>query len=139
MSLELRIPMTIPRACSPNGRYAWSVVAKAKAELRRQTYMTAQWGGAKQAPTFEYARITLQLHVYRKRGGSPGYRPKDGDNLMAACKGLFDGLKDAGVIKDDSAQYVEHGPPQFIEVARTEDECIAVVIEEVEAALKVGA
>ena len=128
--------MTIPRACSPNGRFHHMAVAKAKADLRRQTYMVAQWGGAKQAPTFQRARITLQLHVYRKRGGSPGYRPKDGDNLMAACKGLFDGLTDAGVIKDDSAQYVEHGTPSFIEVGRTEDECIAVVIEDIEVALR---
>ena len=41
----------------------------------------------------------------------PDKRRRDTDNLMAALKPLWDGLRDARVLVDDSHEHLRHGEP----------------------------
>ncbi len=50
---------------------------------------------------------TVTFHVTDKRR-------RDLDNLMASIKPLWDGIVDAGILQDDSAEYLRHGPPSLV-------------------------
>lgn len=60
---------------------------------------------AKAADIPNLARIRFSAVIYRTRLGHA-----DEDNDRARCKFLLDGLRDAGVIANDTRGFIEHGP-----------------------------
>lgn len=130
-SVTIQLHSALPPGVNPNGRYHWSQVARAKKQLRANA-RTAVMAYARDVH-FDRARITITFRVCRDQVMCrlfPAYRPADGDNLIAACKALFDGLVDGGIVPDDRAQYIEHAPPIFELVPRVHDEGLEVLIEE---------
>lgn len=124
----------LPAGASPNDSSRWPR-ARARKELRELAFYTVHQQA--HGKRFGRVRISVRLHVCRNTrlwGRAPGYRPRDEDNALAALKGFFDGIVQAGLVPDDDAQHVTQGGVTFFAVARTEDEGLQVTIEELEAA-----
>jgi crossover junction endodeoxyribonuclease RusA len=88
------LPMTAP--LSLNGREHWRVKAKKVAQVRKDACLSAR---AAHIP--HCSRISVELH-YAPRD----MRRRDPLNLVATLKPVEDGLVDAGVVPDDTPQYV---------------------------------
>lgn len=84
------------RPLTLNDRMHWRV----KAELVRIIRNSVAWQ-AKQQRIGALKHATIQLHYAPGRGGK-----HDADNLVATSKPAVDGLRDAGVIVDDSTEHV---------------------------------
>ncbi len=127
-AIEFFIPLLPQKALSPNGsRPHWSKVHAARVELREATAWMAQVDTF-QVALIDPARVTLTLRQTRKRPRDGYYRPHDRDNAMAALKPVFDGIKDAGLIVDDTAEHIE--PVVLIEwIEEYRDEGILVKVE----------
>ena len=103
-----QIEFSFPRPpLNHNQRLHWAVEARIVATVRREAAWLAK---SARIPTFE--RITVQLHY------APGHRRKiDPPNLTATSKPCIDGIVDAGIVIDDSDEYVTelmpviHRPP----------------------------
>ncbi len=99
MSWRLELPLAKP--LSLNARQHWRVKAKAVAQLRRDAHLLAE---AARVPAC--SRIHVQLHYVPRDA-----RRRDRDNLVATLKPVLDGLVDAGVVPDDTDEYVTWSPP----------------------------
>lgn len=67
------------------------------------------WIFAAQKPKdWKVAPIEIDV-VYRHSKSSSGYRARDVQNGIAACKSLLDGMVDAGIIPADSAKWLQWG------------------------------
>lgn len=95
----LELPLTKP--LSMNDRQHWRAKARLVAYVRRITCLLAQ---QQQIPSL--TRIAVELH-YAPRDT----RRRDAINLAATLKPCEDGLVDAGVVPDDTAEYVEPTMP----------------------------
>lgn len=83
---------------SPNARPHWRAKAMAVKVYRSLTGLTATGiltGQANLRPMWKAA--TVQGRAFFKDA-----RRRDKDNILASLKAAFDGLKDAGLIEDDS-------------------------------------
>ena len=89
-----------PRELSPNSRAPWRAKAQETAAYRRQAGWLARMAMvAKEPGTFPLtppvtATVTFTLKNRRRR---------DLDNLLASIKAVWDGIVDAGLLKDDDA------------------------------------
>lgn len=79
----------------------WSQRAKVVKEIRREAMVRAR--AARLGP---YRHITTTLH-YQPRDR----RRRDPSNLVGTQKPLLDGLVDAGVVPDDTPEYVTESMP----------------------------
>ncbi len=113
--IEAFVPYLPASWLSPNrgerkeGRTAYAI-SGAKMELRAETatwLLTLDEVRALEQP-FDYARVSVEMH-WDKRKSDGLYRPADSTNAVYALKAFFDGLIDAGIIKDDGWQYMELG------------------------------
>ena len=100
----LELPFLPTRASSPNTRGHWVARYKANRKLKEDTFMLAM---SKQVPAFEKARITI-VYVVKDN------RRRDGDNWLSMAKGIIDGMVEAKVFKDDSAEYISFAPFRFV-------------------------
>ena len=100
----ITLPFLPPVALSPNARVHWSVKAKATRMMKEATYVLAK---SQQLPAFTKARlhITFVIKAHRRR---------DADNWLAMMKGAIDGLVEAKVLPDDSAEFVSYATPTFV-------------------------
>lgn len=94
--MKIVIEMPIPtRTLSPNGRCHWSKRAKARKEQRTSAHAKAlaalRW---MQAPKWKSAKVNILWYHQTARW-------PDADNCLGCCKGILDGLVDAGVLADD--------------------------------------
>ena len=80
-----------------NDRRHWA----AHSQIVRDVRTVASWR-ARQARIGRHDRIRIELHYLPKTR-----RTRDEDNLVATLKPLVDGLRDAGVVPDDTKRYVE--------------------------------
>ena len=100
MTLHIEIPGLPPRELSPNARVHWRVRADWTAEYRRSIYLLLRpimWKSGPDAwATPDHAKVDITFVV-------PDKRRRDKTNLAASFKAGLDGLVDAGIIKDDSA------------------------------------
>lgn len=109
--LTLEVPLP-PLAASPNRHEHRMTAAREAQAYRRFVAAVASEARAESGwPNGRRARLSLTFLLARARGpGQAGrYRPGDPDNALAACKGLLDGLVDAGVLVDDSWGWLEIG------------------------------
>lgn len=148
--VELWLPGGLPQEISPNrsqyrshmneaqkraANIAAAKFAQAKAKLREQgRYLVYEQA---RGIRFERARVHVTLRVCRHRGANAlfgGYRlykPQDEDNLLASCKGLFDGVVDAGLLPDDRSPLLRIGGIDIEEVAAVSQAGLLLVFEEV--------
>ena len=87
---------------SPNSRVHWTKSAEAKREARARAKALA-WEQVRPNPPFEKAHITITF-VAKDR------RPHDLDNLFSGMKSYVDGLRDAGIIVNDTASRISYTP-----------------------------
>ena len=96
----IRLPYTTP-PLSLNSRMHWATKANVTSGLRVGTAILAVDG---RIPPCDRIRVTL-IYVPRDK------RTRDRDNLVATLKPCIDGLVDAGIVPDDSPEYVTWEPP----------------------------
>jgi len=99
MTWTLILPLTRP--LSLNDRTHYMVKAKQVSSLRRAVHVLAR---AQNIPHLEKAHVTLHYQPRDKRR-------RDSDSLVATLKPAIDGIVDAGVIPDDTPEYVSWEPP----------------------------
>jgi crossover junction endodeoxyribonuclease RusA len=93
------LPQTVPMTL--NQRMNWAVAAKTKKPYREATSVLAR---ASKIPPCQRVRVTL---IYTPKDK----RRRDPLNLVATLKLVEDGLVDAGVIPDDTPDYLESQMP----------------------------
>lgn len=77
---------------SPNGRYHWTQLARAKKAAKRTAHYTALEAGLGK---LEAERLVVRVSFY-----PPDRRPRDTDNMVSSCKAFFDGISQAIGIDD---------------------------------------
>lgn len=88
-----------------NQRYHWRKVHRLKKKLRLSTKLHIQNAGVPRL----YGLVTVQL-VWEVGDN----RRRDRDNPMSSVKPCIDGMVDAGVVPDDSAELVTYKPVQIV-------------------------
>lgn len=94
--LDLPLP---PKECHPNSRCHWAVKAKAVKKARATAALLAK--AAMIGKPFK--RASLHMHFYNARRN-------DSDNLISACKAVFDGLQ--GIVIENDSGFIIHPPLQ---------------------------
>ena len=100
MTWTIQLPYSTP-PLTLNGRQHWATKATAIREVRGTVATLAR---VLRIPACQ--RIHVELHYVPRDS-----RRRDQDNIVATLKPCIDGLVDAGVIPDDSPQYVTWVPP----------------------------
>lgn len=93
---EWRLDLPFSKPLSLNGRQHHMVKARAVAQVRKDVQVLAR---AAKIPALD--RISVELH-YAPRDS----RRRDALNLVATLKPCEDGIVDAGVVPDDTAEFV---------------------------------
>lgn len=96
---ELHLPLARP--LSMNARQHWSQRSAEVAQLRQDAAILCKEA---KVPKMDRVRVTL---VYEPRDN----RRRDPINLMATLKPVQDGIVDAGVVPDDTPQFMESPMP----------------------------
>jgi hypothetical protein len=105
--LEIELPLP-PQEASPNNHASRLARIRAIAAYRQLVALIASRRAT--APGWCSGHPVRMSLTFQLRGSADGhYRPSDPDNALAACKGLIDGLVDAGLIVDDSWRWLEIG------------------------------
>lgn len=100
-TLQWRLDFTESRPLSMNARQHWSTHARHIRHWRGETKLLALAARIPPQPA-----IWIELH-YAPRDA----RRRDTDNLMASLKPIKDGLVDAGIVPDDTRDYVRWVEP----------------------------
>lgn len=96
----IRLPYSTP-PLTLNGRQHWATKASGVREVRGTVATLAR---VLHIPACQ--RIHVTLHYVPRDG-----RRRDADNLVGTLKPCIDALVDAGVVRDDSPEYVTWSPP----------------------------
>lgn len=107
MNRSIHIILPMPESCLwPNRISHWSKKALAKKKQRQAAGMIALPHRPRTRDPIATGTIEFRFHW-------PDKRRRDMDNALAAMKSAIDGLKDAGIIEDDSgfAFHVERMKP----------------------------
>lgn len=125
-SLTIAVP-GIPPGPNVMRTKHWSFRSRVSKQFRGDTHLVAIDARNKSGATFpwDHVRVTYEFHV-------PNRNRHDPDNLIAACKPILDGIRDAGIIADDSGAHVTIGPPAIIVTPRLSS--VHVLIERLDAA-----
>lgn len=101
----VRIPLSFNKPpITANNRFHWAKKAKITKQIRHEALIRAK-----------AARIKPSEHVHVKLMYRPAdNRRRDPSNLMPTQKALVDGLVDAGVVPDDTPQYVTEYMPTIL-------------------------
>ena len=98
--LYIELPHLPPREANPNANSHYFARSKVRREQRDEMISYVLEQGTTDTP-LEKAHITITWYAKDKR-------KRDVDNLLSAMKGSIDGLVEAGVIVDDSAQHLSY-------------------------------
>lgn len=118
-SWTIRLPYSRP-PLSLNGRYHWATKARLTKEVRAWTREAALY----RVPSLDRAHVVLHW-VPRDR------RRRDTDNPFPTLKAAIDGLRDAGIVPDDSSEYVTSAV--VIDPPNSKDPHITIEIKEIPA------
>ena len=106
VTLELPFP---GRGLSPNSRLHWRARAAAVAQYRETVGWIAKEAVQKlQGPLQPPVRADVVFTL-------PDRRRRDPDNLQASLKAAWDGMVDAGLLKDDRVGMLEVEKPTFVQ------------------------
>jgi hypothetical protein len=127
--ISARVPILPRKELNPNGpkRSIPALHGQATEELRTHTY--GAFMDRRRPPHWEFARVSLVLLNSFKRPGDDRYRPRDNNNAQCACKPVFDGIVDAGIVPDDDYLHMAIGSVVIHRVETIEEECIIVIVE----------
>ncbi len=100
---------------SPNKKLHWANQHKWKKAWQEMTYWMIK---AQSVPKRERASVNIKVY---------SVKPMDKDNCYASLKGVVDGIVQAGVVKDDSNEYLDLEVKQ-IKVNRYNDEKVVLEI-----------
>lgn len=98
--LFIELPHLPPREANPNANSHYFTRSKVRREQREEMIAYVLEQGRPKTP-FNKAHITITWYAKDKR-------KRDVDNLLSAMKGSIDGLVEAGVLVDDSAQHLSY-------------------------------
>lgn len=113
----LPLPQTVP--LSINRQKHWAVTGREVKQVRTDARTLCK---AHRIPALTYAQV--QLHF------QPGTnRKRDVDSLVKHSKATLDGIRDAGVIPDDTPEYVDHLMPTLLPVVKGEPRLWFVIHE----------
>ncbi len=99
------IPLTFTKPpLNMNQRMHWAQKAKITKAIRHEAMVRCRATRIRKAN-----HITVQLH-YQPRDN----RRRDASNLMPTQKALVDGIVDAGIVPDDTPQYVTETIPLIV-------------------------
>lgn len=105
MSESIWIVLPLPnRALSPNARVRPFMKRSAARKQRRETAEAIQ---ARDCQTLPWSKCEVSVKLYHKTN-----RRRDDDNAVAMLKSMFDGIVDAGVVPDDTREYMTRKWPQ---------------------------
>lgn len=96
-----------PRTLSPNFRGHWAEKARVVKAYRTYVYLMAIQARPRDWLILEKATISLTFIAVDKRR-------RDLDNLLSSFKAGIDGLIDACILRDDSAQCLAYGSIELI-------------------------
>lgn len=94
LTIELPLP---DRVLSPNSRAHWRQKARAT-----KAYRGLAAAAAAAARGLTYEPLPMRAAIVRATYRVADRRRRDRDNLLAMLKPVFDGLQDAGVVRDDA-------------------------------------
>ena len=95
MTILITLPLP-PRELSPNARPHRMAKARAAKKYRRFAWAVAlEQIGRRDAPRWSRATARARFYFRDRRSFA------DGDNLLASLKPAFDGVADAGVVRND--------------------------------------
>ena len=96
----------------------------------RRSEKTMWWKAIRAAPGFLLVpraagkrRLTIERHART--------RPQDEANVHGGCKGLVDDLVLLGLLVDDSPDWIEHGHPRHVPLAKGERAFTVLILEDV--------
>jgi Holliday junction resolvase RusA-like endonuclease len=89
---------TPARTLSPNARCHWAVKFKAVKRARTEAWASAQVAMYEADVKGGWKDATCEVHWFARDA-----RRRDKDNCLASLKAVFDGLVDAGLLRDDNA------------------------------------
>lgn len=117
------------------GRASFAIAA-AKGNLRARVHKELVERPEVQAigEPFSRAHIVLFLRWHKRKQGSGFYRPDDPGNACYALKAAIDGIKDAGLIEDDSYKYVALLTTSVERVDSFEEEGLGITVIEMDGA-----
>lgn len=101
--LRIIVPGTPDAKLSPNGAHGhWSVKHRARQEMQRTAFYAAREAITIWESTHgEFVALSGSVRVKTVIAWGKGRKSMDGDNALASCKAIFDGLAQAGVVEND--------------------------------------
>ena len=94
----LTVTVSTPaRTLSPNSRVHWAVKHKATKRARVESWAATQVAMYEANVKGGWQTCDIAVHFYARDN-----RRRDRDNILASLKATFDGLVDAGLLKDDA-------------------------------------
>lgn len=109
MKLTVELPLPA-RELSPNAHIHWREKHRATVAARKSSWY---WFQRSLPKAWRHAPVLLDV-IYRYATLQSGYRPRDVQNAIAALKPAIDGMVDAGVVPDDSWEWVQWGRVQIV-------------------------
>lgn len=106
---DATVVFALPAGYSPSAKYdLFQCGANARHNRWQKAAIVKQLrGDAKQiAQSQRLPRLTGPVTVLAVQHPAPGKRTRDAENIAPLVKALIDGLRDAGVLVNDSAKYV---------------------------------
>lgn len=104
MTFTAYLPLPSP-TLSPNAKPHWAYKARAIKAARKEA-----WYWFNRVKPSDWKPIPIQIEVhYHCPKKTYGYKPRDSMNAIAAMKPMIDGMVDAGIIPDDSANWLSWG------------------------------
>lgn len=96
MEWEIRLPIRRPLTLNEQRRQHWAVKRREIAQLRGDALLLFR---SLRIP--RHQQVSVHLTYF-----PPDRRTRDADNLVATLKPVCDALKDAGVVSDDSPEFM---------------------------------
>lgn len=94
-----------PRYCSPNARGSWYLVARDRADYRKEAFaMFREFHKGQTVLYPEGVTVSYEFHIMRCRRGFHDGRvgAKDKDNAISCMKAVQDALADACIVSNDA-------------------------------------
>lgn len=108
--MRIETPMLPPRELNPNWHGHWAQKARATANYQKAVYYSALEHFVSPELRFKKAEVKVTFVIRDKRGY------KDADNALACLKPAIDACVLAGVIPDDSDEYLQYRMPIMYQV-----------------------
>lgn len=135
MTLQFHVPMLPPSIITSNRTSKTNAGARgkwaARAELQAETHTTILAKYSPDIPRLAKASLAMTYRCTTRRPGDGCYRPKDVPNIGGdILKAVVDGVVDAGVLPDDSDEYLIAVALGIERVEELSEEGIYVEIQE---------